>query len=210
MSIRVGIIQYGLGNTASVANAFNALGADAVVVSDSKTLANFSHIVLPGVGAFGDGMKNLSEMGWIEALHTEILLKKKYFLGICLGMQLLASRGTEHGNSEGMGWIEGDVLKLNPDNRELPVPHIGWNDVLVVRTDGNFKQNNPSSSDFYFVHSYALSPKDQTVVDSWCNYGTPFAASLSHENIRAVQFHPEKSQKAGLGVLKNFLEQATA
>lgn len=207
MSIKVGIIQYGLGNTASVLNAFTALGANAEVVTEPKNLIKFSHVVLPGVGAFRDGMRNLTKMGWIKPLHQQVIKEKKYFLGICLGMQLLATRGTEHGNWEGMGWIEGEVRKINPVTPNYPIPHIGWNDVSILRKDGNFNLLSSESADFYFLHSYAFSPLHQNIVDSWCNYGIEFAASLSYENIRAVQFHPEKSQKMGLKVLKSFLDQ---
>jgi len=202
MSGKVTIIDYGMGNLQSVINAFMAVGAKVTVTDCPQDLYNADRIVLPGVGAFGDGMKNLRDRGWIEVLKNEVLVKKKQFLGICLGMQLLATTGTEHGRHTGFGWIPGTVEKF-PDCR-LPVPHIGWNDVYFTNKNSLFAGLGDAQV-FYFVHSYVLRPEDPSVISGKCTYGIDFAASIESDNIFATQFHPEKSHKAGLAVLKNFL-----
>lgn len=201
----VGIIDYGMGNLTSVLNAFIAIRAEARILRSPGELANVSHIVLPGVGAFGDGMNNLRERAWIPALEREVRQIGKPFLGICLGLQVLATRGTEHGLHDGLDWIAGDVVRLPDQGGTLRVPHIGWNDVKPLHLCGTYGADMEKGGVFYFVHSYHLQPVDPNVVDGVCEYGGVFTASVSVGNIRAVQFHPEKSQKTGLQVLKNFL-----
>ena len=201
----IGIIDYGMGNLTSVRNAFLALDSHVVVLDQPDRLPEVSHIVLPGVGAFGDGMKNLRERGWVPAMEREAIQNKKPFLGICLGLQLLARRGTEHGENTGLGWIPGDVVRLPDHGGSLRVPHIGWNDVTPVHKNSVYRDGFDQLGIFYFVHSFHFVPDDPAVVDGWCEYGTRFAASISLNNIWAVQFHPEKSQTAGLQVLRNFL-----
>lgn len=169
-----------------------------------EELGAAERIVLPGVGAFADGMKNLHDRGWVDALEEEVRHKGKPFLGLCVGMQVLAERGTEHGSNPGLGWIAGTVERL-PSDDGLRVPHIGWNDVAF--TAGHEMYDGLGEGDaFYFVHSFVLRPRDESVVSGWCEYGQPFAASLEANNIRAAQFHPEKSHRAGLRMLANFLE----
>ncbi len=204
--MEVAIINYGMGNLRSVANAFGALGCPAEIVVDPEQLSRAERIVLPGVGAFGDGMHNLRQGGWIERLNEEVGEKRKPFLGICLGMQLLATTGLEHGTHEGLGWVPGVSRRIPPDDASLRVPHIGWNDVRFCQKDGLFASMNEEQA-FYFVHSYILAPDDPGVVTSVCSYGIDFPASIETENIFATQFHPEKSHRAGLAVLKNFVEQ---
>ena len=203
MDKKVYIIDYGMGNLKSIANAFTALGADVKVTVSPDELKLAERIVLPGVGAFGDGMHNLREHGWIEALNEEVMVKKKPFLGVCLGMQLLASLSTEHGKHEGFGWIPGEVDRINANN--VRVPHIGWNDVRFVKNGGIYSGMDDAQV-FYFVHSYVFKPDDPSVVSGLCSYGGEFTASIEKDNIYATQFHPEKSHKKGLMVLKNFLE----
>ncbi len=203
MNKRVSIIDYGMGNLKSIANALTAVGADVKVAVSPNDLGAAARIVLPGVGAFGDGMSSLKERGWMEALNEEVMIKKKTFLGVCLGMQLLASASTEHGEHEGFGWISGRVDKIS--SAGVRVPHIGWNDVRLVKREGLYSGIDDPQA-FYFVHSYVFRPDDPSVVSGVCSYGTDFAASIEKENIYATQFHPEKSHKKGLAVLKNFLE----
>ena len=161
--------------------------------------------MLPGVGAFGDGIENLRRGGWIEALEAEVRVREKPLLGICLGTQLLAATGTEHGRWSGLGWIDATVTRLAAVGEKLRVPHMGWNDVQVV---GHPKLLTGLGERpcFYFVHSYAVVPEDRGVISGLCEYGTEFAACIESENIFGVQFHPEKSHKVGLSLLKNFLE----
>ncbi|HET8892668.1 MAG TPA: imidazole glycerol phosphate synthase subunit HisH [Gaiellaceae bacterium] len=204
MAERIAVIDYGMGNLRSVTNAFASLGASPAVVTQPDELADAERIVLPGVGAFADGMQNLRDGGWVDALEEQVRRKGKPFLGLCIGMQVLADRGTEHGSNAGLGWIAGTVERIASDNG-LRVPHIGWNDVTF--TPGHAMYDGLGESDaFYFVHSYVLRPDDDSVVSGVCEYGGDFAASVETQNIRAAQFHPEKSHRAGLRLLKNFLE----
>lgn len=205
MRPRVGIMDYGMGNLQSVLNAFHAIGAAAEIVAEPAALDRFSHIVLPGVGAFGDGMRNLRERGWIPVMERLVLKEQRPFLGICLGMQLLATRGTEHGLHEGLGWIPGEVVRLNDQGGKFRIPHIGWDDVAPESARGVYRGAVEKGGVFYFVHSFHLRPEDPSVVDGWCDYGERFAASLARDRIWAVQYHPEKSQKVGLQVLRNFV-----
>ncbi len=200
------IIDYGMGNLRSVANAFEAIGCAVMISNTPADLRIADGIVLPGVGAFGDGMKNLQSAGWIDSLEEEVRQKRKPFLGICLGMQLLAATGTEHGDHNGLNWIPGIVKKILGKEHKIRVPHIGWNDVSFIKKEGLYK-NMGDSQTFYFVHSYMLVPENPAIVSGVCSYGVDFAASVETDNIFATQFHPEKSHKAGLAVLKNFLNQ---
>ncbi len=200
----VGIMDYGMGNLRSVANAIEALGRSARILAEPDEIATCARIILPGVGAFGDGMKNLRERGWIPALEDAVLGQGKPFIGLCLGMQLLATTGTEHGDCSGLNWIPGTVHRLEAPDASIRIPHIGWNEVEVVKRDGLYR-DFAKSPVFYFVHSYALVPDAPEVVSAWCDHGVPFAASLESGNIFATQYHPEKSQKDGLHILQNFL-----
>lgn len=193
-----------MGNLLSVLKALEYLGEDAEVVAQPDKLADASRIILPGVGAFPDAMASLAEKGWIAALEREVLGSKKPFLGICLGMQLLAETGEENGRCQGLGWIKGEVKRFAFADHTLKVPHVGWNEVA-------FTGNSPLSSGvgsgatFYFVHSYHLVCREHDDVAAWCDYGGPFVAAVRKGNIAATQFHPEKSQDNGLRVLENFV-----
>ncbi len=207
----IAVVDYGMGNLRSVLNAFAAIGQDAAAVSLPSDLKEYDGIVLPGVGAFGDGMKNLRERGFIDKLADEVLVKGKPFLGLCLGMQLLATVSFEYGEHAGLNWIPGEVRRIAPTAAigELRVPHMGWNDVRLIHPNGLYT-GFPSKETFYFVHSYVFSPNDPTVVSGICSYGLDFAASVEVGNLYATQFHPEKSHKAGITLLKNWSEKVTA
>lgn len=205
MSTRIGIIDYGIGNLTSVRNAFAAIGCEVHILDEPSGLCEVSHIVLPGVGAFGDGISSLRDRNWIPIMEEEVRQKRKPFLGICLGLQLLATRGTEHGLNDGLDWITGEVVRLSDQQGTLHIPHIGWNDALPARRNACYREGFDKPGVFYFAHSYHLVPREKSVVDGWCKYGDKFVASVSQDNIWAVQFHPEKSQKAGLQVLHNFV-----
>jgi glutamine amidotransferase len=202
------IVDYGMGNLSSVLNSFEFLGASAKISKNPGDLEQASKIVLPGVGAFGDGMKNLKNMGWLPALEREARVKQKPFLGICLGMQLLAEKSFEFGAFEGLGWIKGTVELLPAFEPDVRIPHIGWNDVSFLKKDVLYKDMGDFDA-FYFVHSYAFRPEDSDVVSGVCEHGDKFVASIEKNNIFATQFHPEKSQKTGLRILKNFLKVST-
>lgn len=203
MSSTICIIDYGKGNLKSVFNAVETLGSHAHIISHPQELANYSHTILPGVGAFGEAMAALRQGGWIGALNQHAMVEKKPFMGICLGMQLIAEGGTEHGDHDGLGWIKGTVTRLE-GSKEARIPHIGWNDVEIVGSPLLY-DGIQTGSDFYFVHSYALQPADESCVTGWCHHGGKFVASVESGNIHATQFHPEKSQKTGLHILKNFI-----
>jgi glutamine amidotransferase len=201
----VAIIDYGRGNVRSVANALEYCGADAVVTADAAQIDDASHIVLPGVGAFGDAMAALTERGLPDILHRQVLDKGKPFLGICLGMQVLAERGFEHGEHAGLGWIKGDVVRLEPGADALKIPHMGWNEVRVTRAHPLFAGLSARHLTFYFVHSYHFKATPDAVLAT-CDYGVPFAAAVGRDNIVATQFHPEKSQDSGIELLQNFVK----
>jgi glutamine amidotransferase len=200
----VGIINYGMGNLSSVSNAFASLNSDPQILARPEELRNVDRIVLPGVGAFGDGMAKLRGDGWIPELEAAVLRAGKPFLGLCLGMQMLANTGTEYGQWAGLGWIPGVVRRLTPSDPSIRVPHMGWNDLEVVKMDGLYRGMKQTPV-CYFVHSYVFQPEDPALISAYCNHGERFAASLEYRNIFATQYHPEKSQKNGLAVLSNFL-----
>jgi glutamine amidotransferase len=161
-------------------------------------------IVLPGVGAFGDAMLNLHERGLVEPLEEEVRGRGVPFLGLCLGMQLVATESVEHGAHAGLGWVPGRVVRIEPNGRPVRVPHIGWNDVRFTSGTRLFADLGEAQA-FYFVHSYVLRPDAADVVSGVCDYDGPFAASIETGNIFGTQFHPEKSQQAGLAALRNFI-----
>jgi len=205
MPDRIVIIDYGMGNLRSVLNAFRVLGADARVSANPSDLRDADRAVLPGVGSFGDAMRNLRERGWVSALETEVRTPRKPFLGLCLGMQLLARTGSEHGTHEGLGWLDGSVDRLPETDSTIRIPHIGWNTVRFSAGNRLFRGLGEAGV-FYFVHSYAMKPGDPAVASGTCSHGVEFTASVEQENVFGTQFHPEKSQKIGLSVLRNFLQ----
>jgi glutamine amidotransferase len=203
--LKVGIINYKMGNLKSVYNALTCLGNEPVIITSPKELDDCSKIILPGVGAFGQAMENLTKEGWVERLHKNVIRDGKLFLGICLGMQLVATLGTEFGNCNGLDWIKGTVQKLESSHKDFKLPHIGWNTVRFLKKDGLYK-NMGDSADFYFVNSFAMVPEKKEVISGLTDYFSDFVSSIENENIYATQYHPEKSQKAGFKVFQNFLE----
>ena len=200
------IIDYDMGNVKSIQNAFNLLGEESKITDDHKQISESEAIILPGVGAFADGMKNLKRKNLISVLETEVLEKKKPYLGICLGLELLCKKSFEGGENNGLSWIDATVRRILPNDRSLKVPHVGWNDTEVLRTDGLLSSIEVPT--FYFNHSYFVdvSPNSNSIITSTCSYGdTQITSSIEINNISAVQFHPEKSQSAGLHLLKNFI-----
>ncbi len=200
------IIDYGLGNLRSVAGAIAKLGFEAQISDRTDVLARAEKLILPGVGAFGDGMANLRSRGLVEVLTRLVCDEGKPILGICLGAQLLARSSTEFGHHEGLGWIAADVVRLTPPDG-LRVPHVGWNDCIRPQPSPLF-EGIPTDALFYYVHSFHIRCHDPSVVVGECEYGQRFTAVLQQGNIIATQFHPEKSQEHGLQLLKNFLSQA--
>lgn len=200
----VTIIDLGLGNVKSVSRALSYLNIPNIVSDDLLKIANAEKIILPGVGNFFEASKRLHSTGLADTIREQVKVKKKPFLGICLGMQLLAEKSEESGNSNGLGFIKAKVIRLRCEKRGYTLPHIGWNDV----THGEMPlfAGIEESSCFYFVHSYELVLEDVSVESVTCNYGNDFVAGVKKDNIMGVQFHPEKSQRAGIKLLKNFAE----
>ncbi|MBI2642560.1 MAG: imidazole glycerol phosphate synthase subunit HisH [Candidatus Wildermuthbacteria bacterium] len=198
------IVDYNMGNVQSVLNAFELLGAEARITKKKEDFENAKAIVLPGVGAFGDAMANLKKFGLLNILNQEILSKKKPFLGICLGLQLLAQEGEEMGTFPGLGWVTGKTVKIQPTDASLKIPHMGWNNLDIRSFDGLYKDIEQNAV-CYFVHSYHLEPLDANIITATAPYGQNITASIQKDNIFGVQFHPEKSQGAGLKLLENFI-----
>jgi glutamine amidotransferase len=207
----IAIVDYGMGNLRSVVNAFEAIGQPAIVTSRADDVRAADAIVVPGVGAFHDGMRNLERTGLIEVLTEEVRERGKPFLGICLGMQFLAEYGDEGAGGAGLGWIRGTVRRLAPAERRFKVPHIGWNDVQLVR-EGVLYGGLGEAPVYYFVHGYHLevAPEAAAAVTATCWHGETVVASVEQSNILGVQFHPEKSQRAGLRLLENFCSMVPA
>ncbi len=197
------ITDYGMGNIRSVANALTHLGARVRVSGQPGDIQKAQRIVLPGVGAFGEAMERLRAAGLIEVLRSEVLDQNRPFLGICLGMQLLASRSFEHGEHDGLGWIPGEVRALTPTS-DCRVPHVGWNDVEVRSPCALVPE--PERAAYYFVHSYEFVPSDPSTVVAITNHGHDMTSIVAHGKIFGTQFHPEKSHAPGLRLLRRFLE----
>lgn len=202
--MNIAVVDYGMGNLHSVSKALETVGANVVIATKPADLRTADRIVLPGVGSFAEGMRQLHARGLSEALTNEVIREEKPFLGICLGMQLAATLGEEHGQTRGLGWIDGTVQRLDSKDKSIKVPHMGWNDIGLTRESALF-QGVRGPLTFYFVHSYHFIPLDKTFISAVCDHGGPFAAVIEKENIHLVQFHPEKSQTLGLKVLENFL-----
>lgn len=205
--MKVAIVDYGMGNLGSVRRALSGLHAEVDLATDPEQLQAADRIILPGVGSFSDGMAGLSRQGWIEALREQVQVRGKPLLGICLGMQLLASRGSE-GNTNGtpgLDLVSGTVEHLATLGCPLRIPHVGWNSATLVGPSALFS-GIPDQTDFYFVHSFAFAPLDPGHILATVDYGGPVVAAVQAGNVLGTQFHPEKSSKAGFRLLRNFLE----
>lgn len=196
----IGVIDYGMGNIRSVVNSLRYLGSDIKVVVTHEAIDRVSHLILPGVGAFPKAMENLKAQGLIEAIHRHVQ-KRKPFLGICLGMQLLADEGEEIARTQGLGIIPGRVSRLDVS---LHIPHVGWNNIMVQQKHPVF-EGFKKEVDFYFVHSYFLNPTDPKNIIATAKYEKVFPCVVTNgASAVATQFHPEKSQDNGLKILENF------
>lgn len=203
--LKVMIVDYGMGNVGSVAHALDSLDAEHVVSGMKEDVATADAYILPGVGAFPAAMSNLRELGLVDALEEQVLGRRKPFLGICLGMQLLVEDSAEQGFSTGLGWIGGHVSAVEATD-DLRVPHVGWNNLHLKREDPLFA-NVPEQTHLYYDHAFAVRCADDVVLAT-CDYGAEYVAAIRRDNIVGVQFHPEKSQRNGLRILRNFLRFA--
>ena len=199
----IAIIDYGAGNLMSVKKALDFIGAENEITMDAEKIKNASHVILPGVGSFGDAMASMQERGLVETVKA-VVLSGKPFLGICLGLQLLFEHSDESPEAVGLGVLKGNISSI-PRDRGLKVPHIGWNSVEINENSRLFK-GIPNESYFYFVHSYYLNGADKENVAATADYGVSVECAVEQGNLFATQFHPEKSGEIGLKLLKNFLE----
>ncbi len=212
--MRVAIIDYKSGNLHSAHKAFEraareaGIDAEVTLTSDPGEVGKADRIVLPGVGAFADCKRGLAaEAGMIETLQQAVLQKGRPFLGICVGMQLMAARGLEHGITEGLGWIEGDVTAITPSDPALKIPHMGWNTLEIVHDHPLLAGISTGDTGLhaYFVHSFHFVPQNTDSLVARAEYGGPINAMVAKGNMAGTQFHPEKSQKLGLALIANFL-----
>ncbi len=201
--MKVAIIDYGSGNIKSLYNSLNFLNYTPILTNDTKEINDCDKIILPGVGSFDNCISKIHTKVDIENLKNEILFKKKFFLGICVGMQILSSFGFENRKTNGLNIIEGVVEKIN--TKLLPLPHVGWNNIEIIKNDEIFN-GIESLLDFYFVHSYRFKVKNKEHSLAETNYGEKFSSVIKKDNVYGVQFHPEKSQSYGLKFLSNFLK----
>ncbi|WP_028844329.1 imidazole glycerol phosphate synthase subunit HisH [Thermodesulfovibrio thiophilus] len=199
----IALIDYGMGNIKSVSKALETTGTDVKITQSPEDIRNAKAIVLPGVGAFRDCMKNLSKLELISVIKEQIL-KGKPYLGICLGMQILFTESEEFGLCKGLDIFKGKVVRFQL-SQGYKIPHMGWNTVKFHKKSRLLEEIKDNSY-FYFVHSYYVSPEDSKVVAGVTDYGVEFTSMIIHENIFATQFHPEKSQKTGLTLLRNFIK----
>ncbi len=214
MAERVAVIDYGAGNLRSVAKALEVaadevgIACQIIITNSPSTAAKADRVVLPGVGAFGQCATALRDVeGMEEALNTFAIDKQRPFLGICVGMQLLAKRGEEKGSYQGLGWIPGQVVKLDPHDPNLKIPHMGWSPVSMKLAGINHQAlaTVEDGGEAYFVHSFHFEPTDHSHLLATCDYGGPITAIIGKDNILGTQFHPEKSQKYGISFLAAFL-----
>lgn len=205
MAEKVAIIDYGSGNHFSVQKKLSLLGFDAVATADAAIIADASKIILPGVGHFGNAMKNLQDLQLVDILNEEVITKKKPILGICLGMQLMA-KSSDEGSATGLGWIDAKVVHFKIENQlKFKVPHTGWNQMKAEKKSA-ILNDLPENPEFYFVHAFHFQCNDEADILGTTNYESRFVSAIEKGNIYGMQFHPEKSHDVGLQLIKNFVE----
>ncbi len=206
--MKIGIVDYGVGNIGSLERALEELDITGVLLKDPSQITSVERVILPGVGSYTECMMRLHAGGWVTALKKCVLTDKMPLLGICVGMQLLSDLGVEGSANEvgtaGLGFVPGTVLKLPAADHGLRLPHVGWNEVFSRNSGAALLAGIPDGSDFYFVHSYAFNTVNPEHVAAVTVYGTEFVVAVHKDNVWGTQFHPEKSSRAGFAVLKNF------
>lgn len=202
---RIAIIDYGLCNLDSIYRAIEECGGNPFVTSNPESLNNASKVILPGVGAFGEAMENLRKTGMADSLERNVFENNIPFLGICLGMQLMSKGSDEDSGFKGLGWLDAQVVKMKPQKTDERIPHVGWNEVNVTVNHPLLDGIKPGT-DFYFVHSYHLDCHTKELITGVTPYCGSFTSIVTKDNLMGVQFHPEKSQKNGFLLLRNFLK----
>tara|TARA_Y100001934_G_C12363505_1_gene782094 strand:- start:1566 stop:2219 length:654 start_codon:yes stop_codon:yes gene_type:complete len=205
LKMKVSVIDYGSGNLKSVCNALDAIGCFYQRAETEKDLEGTTHIILPGVGSFKETMVQLENQNLLDILNHLTAKADSYYLGICVGMQILAKSGDEFGHYKGLGWINGVCKRLKVKKYHLPLPHIGWNGINSLKKDSKLLSNISADPIFYFLNSYAIEIDEKIDYVAHTNYGVRFVSIIEKNNIFGVQFHPEKSQELGLQLLKNFI-----
>ena len=203
MPNKICIIDYGSGNQKSLYNLIDYLGYNVSLSRTDKDIRNSTHLLLPGVGSYADLMERIKNLNLDDLINEHVLVKKKPFLGICVGMQVLSSFGNEYKRTKGLNFIEGEVRKINSE--ALKIPHIGWNNISFKK-DSFLEDESLINLDFYFLHSYVFDPSDKNNIIGFTKYGEIFPSIINKENIWGFQFHPEKSQQAGQIILKKFFQ----
>lgn len=198
------IIDYNAGNIGSIRNMIRKIGGEFVVSSDPEVITSAEKLILPGVGHYDYGMKNLNEKGLVGILNQRVLENKVPILGICLGVQLFTQK-SEEGVSEGLGWFDAETVRFKFDNNNTKIPHMGWSDAELKKKESRLFKDMHDEARFYFVHSYHLKAHDSNEVLANSVYGYPFVSAMERDNIVGVQFHPEKSHKFGMKILENFI-----
>ena len=205
MKTKVAIINYGIGNIRSLYNGLKKIDVESTITTDPEKIDDFDKLFLPGVGSYKDAINRIRKLGWEKAIKKFASNKNKGLFGICVGMQILSTYGFEHGKSVGLDIIEGDVEYMQKQGCNLKLPHIGWNNIKIINE--NLLTNNiPNDSDFYFVNSYSFKIKNLNELIATTFYDIEFPSIINNQNIYGTQFHPEKSSKAGLQILKNFID----
>jgi imidazole glycerol-phosphate synthase subunit HisH len=198
------IVDYKMGNLGSISNKIKKLGHSSVISSDINVIKKARKIILPGIGSFEKAMKNMQELNLIDILNEKALVEQVPLLGICLGMQLVTQK-SEEGNSKGLGWVDGEVVKFKvKDSLKHKIPHIGWNQISIAK-ESLLMKDIPDLSEFYFVHSYYVNPANQDDTLNETEFECKFTSAIQKENIFGVQYHPEKSHDVGALLLKNFI-----
>ena len=205
MTIKVAIINYGIGNIRSLYNSLKKIDIEAEIISDPELINNFDKVFLPGVGSYNDAILMIKKFGWDIALKNFSYDKKKSLFGICVGMQILSSHGYENGKSEGLDIIKGEVMIMDKQGCNLKLPHIGWNNIKIL-SKNLITRNISNDSNFYFVNSYSFKILNKEELIATTSYGIEFPSIINKENIFGTQFHPEKSSNAGIQILKNFID----
>ena len=200
----VGIVNFKMGNINSVSNALNYLGCENKIINTLEDFENITHIILPGVGSYKDAINKLKKLGWEKAIKNFSSDSTKSLFGICVGMQILSTYGYEYGKSNGLNIIEGYVDRMDKQGCILKLPHIGWNNIKIIN-NSLITENISNDSNFYFINSYSFKLMNLNTLIATTDYGIEFPSIINRQNIFGTQFHPEKSSKAGIQILKNFI-----